>query len=170
MLSLQSSRWSELRHAYGSANDIPPLLEQLSSLPTSSGDSEPWFTLWSALAHQGDVYSASFAAVPHVVAAIESAPTKVDESYFQFPAWVEVCRARQGVEVPRDLKVAYFESLARLPGLVAQASVREWSPGFAACALSAVAAAKGQHAVAEALLEMSSQEIAEQFLQWHGDQ
>jgi hypothetical protein len=170
VLSLLSPRWSELRHAYGSARDIPSLLEQLGSLPESSGESEPWFTLWSALAHQGDVYSASFAAVPHVVAALAAAPAKADESYFQFPAWVEVCRARQQLEVPPDLKVTYYESLASLPGLVAQASVREWSPGFAACALSAVAAAKGQHAVAEALLEMSSTEVAAEFLRWRFEQ
>lgn len=29
MLSLESSRWSALEHAYGQASDIPPLLRQL---------------------------------------------------------------------------------------------------------------------------------------------
>jgi hypothetical protein len=170
MLSLTSQRWSELEHAYGDASDIPPLLEQLRTLPRSQGESEPWFTLWSALAHQGDVYPASFAAVPHVVAALASAPAEADESYFQFPAWVEVCREKQQVEVPADLKAAYFESLSRLPALVARTSSRKWSSGFAACALSAVAAAKGQHALAEAILEMSSSEVAQEFLQWYFDQ
>jgi len=70
MLSLADSRWSELRHAYGSASDIPALLEQLVGLPSSEGNQEPWFSLWSALAHQEDVYSASFAAVPHVIEAL----------------------------------------------------------------------------------------------------
>jgi hypothetical protein len=170
MLSLQSKRWSELQHAYGSAADIPALLERLGELPKSEGEAEPWFTLWSALAHQGDVYSASFASVPHVVAALATAPSKADESFFQFPAWVEICRAKNRVEIPEDLKVSYFESLARLPGLVSQASNRHWEPGFLACALSAIAAAKGQHAVAEAVLEMSSPRVAEEFLQWHFDQ
>jgi len=170
MLRLASQRWSELEHAYGSASDIPPLLEQLSTLPKSQGESDPWFTLWSALAHQGDVYPASFAAVPHVIAALATAPAKADESYFQFPAWVEMCREKQQVEVPSDLKSAYFESLSRLPALVAQAAVHEWTPGFAACALAAMAAAKGQHALAEAILEMSSSEVAQGFLQWYFDQ
>lgn len=169
MLSLSSPRWSELAHAYGSAADVPALLEQLAALPSSSGDCEPWFSLWSALAHQGDVYSASFAAVPHVVAALAKAPAMADESYFQFPAWVEVCRAKQGVRVPPDLAAAYSESLARLPGLVAQAAGREWNAGLAACALSAIAAAKGQHSLAEAVLELSSSEAAEEFLQWQFD-
>jgi len=166
VLSLQSERWSELQHAYGSAADIPILLERLRELPKSEGNAEPWFTLWSALAHQGDVYSASFAAVPHVIAALAIAPSDADESFFQFPAWVEICRAKNQVEVPEDLKASYFESLTRLPGLVAQASSRQWEAGYLACALSAIAAAQGQHAIAEAVLEMSSPQVAEQFLEW----
>lgn len=170
MLSLQSGRWSELEHAYGKAADIPALLAQLQTLPKSEGEAEPWFSLWSALAHQGDIYSASFAAVPHVVAALAAAPNEADESYLQFPAWVEICRAKQRVEIPEDLKTAYFESLARLPGLIAQAAARQWEPGYLACALSAIAAVKGQHAIAEAVLEMSSPQVAEAFLERHFDQ
>ncbi|MGB9150537.1 MAG: hypothetical protein WCB36_09855 [Burkholderiales bacterium] len=116
------------------------------------------------------MYSASFAAVPHVVAALATAPARADESYFQFPAWVEICRAKNGVEMPQDLEASYFEALARLPGLVAQAASRPWEPGFAACALSAIAAAKGQHAVAEAVLEMSTPEVAEEFNEWASNQ
>jgi len=82
MLELSSPRWGELRDAYGSAAKIPELLRQLSALPRDDGSSEPWFTLWSALAHQGDVYSASFAAVPHVVAAIAGSPERMTDVYF----------------------------------------------------------------------------------------
>jgi hypothetical protein len=167
VLSLQSPRWSELQHAYGQATNIPALLGRLRELPTSEGEAEPWFTLWSALAHQGDVYSASFAAVPHVVAALATAPAQADESFFHFPAWVEICRAKNAVEVPQDLRASYFEALARLPGLVAQAASRPWEEGFLACALSAVAAAKGHHAAAEAVLELSSPEVAQEFIEWH---
>jgi hypothetical protein len=166
VLSLQSARWSELQHAYGHAADIPALLERLRDLPQSEEKAEPWFTLWSALAHQGDVYSASFAAVPHVVAALATAPARADTSFFHFPAWVEICRAKNGVEIPEDLKASYLEALARLPSLAAQAAARPWESGFAACALAAVAAAKGQHAVAEAVLEMSSPQVAEEFIEW----
>lgn len=53
LLPLDSPRWSELTHAYGSASDTPALLRQLASLPRADGDAEPWFSLWSSLAHQG---------------------------------------------------------------------------------------------------------------------
>lgn len=165
MLSLDSHRWTELKHAYGTAGDIPALLRQLGELPSSENDAEPWFTLWSALAHQGDVYSASFAAVPHVVHALASEPSRADQSYFQFPAWVEICRAKNQVDIPEDLRAAYFGSLAQLPALVAAASNRCWEPDFLASTLAAVAAAKGQPAVAEAVLELTP-EVAQEFMEW----
>ena len=87
MLPLDSDRWADLQHAYGSADDIPDLLLKLRKLPDSKNNKEPWFSLWSSLAHQGDVYSASFAAVPHVVEVLSTAPEVADFSFFQFPAW-----------------------------------------------------------------------------------
>jgi len=69
------------------------------------------------------------------------------------------------VEVPEDLRSAYVESLAQLPVLAAAASNRPWEPGFLACALAAVAAAKGQPAVAEAVLELTP-DVAREFLEW----
>lgn len=165
MLSLDDPRWSDLQHAYGTAADIPALLKQLADLPSSEKNKEPWFSIWSALAHQGDVYSASFAAVPHVIDALASAPLRADFSYFGFPAWVEVCRVKNEVSVPEYLAPVYFESLSRLPALVAAAASRQWDEGFLRCALSAVAAAKGQPAIAEAVLELSP-EVAGEFMEW----
>ena len=164
MLELASPRWKELTHAYGPADDMPALLRGLDDLPPSNGDEEPWFSLWSALAHQGDVYSASFAAVPHVVAALARDPARADGSYFQFPAWVEICRVKGAVVVPDHLGDAYLAALARLPALAA-ASVRPWSPDFLQCVLAAIAASQGQAAIAEAALELSP-EVAGEFLVW----
>ncbi|KAF0812981.1 hypothetical protein IGB42_02377 [Andreprevotia sp. IGB-42] len=164
-LPLDSSRWGELEHAYGLASDIPELLRKLDTVPSAAGDEEPWFSLWSALAHQNDVYAASFAAVPHVVRALATAPLTADFNYFQFPAVVEAWRLEAQIRIPEDLQTAYFAALAALPGLVAQASAREWDDDFLACALSAVAAAKGFGKVAEAVLEMTP-DVADEFLEW----
>mgnify|MGYP003390346784 CR=1 FL=1 len=168
MLSLDSPRWSELEDAYGSAGDIPALLRALEGLPPSEGESEPWFTLWSALAHQGDVYPASFAAVPHVIAALSSGPSRASSTYFQFPAWVEICRVTLGIEVPSDLRSSYFEALSKLPQLVATAASQPWDEDQLLCALAAVAAAKGHTPLAEAVLELSADVIPE-FMQWLAD-
>ncbi|MFT0737355.1 hypothetical protein [Ralstonia wenshanensis] len=164
-LPLNSPRWAELDHAYGKAHDTPALLKKLEEFPSSLDNAEPWYSLWSSLAHQGDVYPASFAAVPHVVRVLAIAPLKVDFSYFQFPAVVEVWRRQKGVQVPEDLRVDYFGALATLPRLVALAADRDWDGGFLACALAAIAAAKGYGAVAEAVLELTP-DVAPEFLDW----
>jgi len=166
LISLDDPLWSKLEHAYGSAANIPALLIQLEDVPSSIGDNEPWFSLWSALAHQGDVYSASFAAVPYVINALASAPLSADFTYFQFPAWVEICRQKNNVTVPLNLAPAYFESLSRIPALIAAASEREWDVTFLQCALSALAASNGEVSIAEAALELSPS-VAEEFLNWH---
>ena len=165
MLTLDSPKWSELLHAYGAATNIPGLLRQLEKMPPYEGETEPWFSIWSALAHQGDVYSASFAAVPHVVRILAQAPDKADFSYFQFPAWVEICRQKKSVAIPEELEADYFAALRQLPALVAQAADREWDEALLICALSAIAASKGYVNVAEATQELSSS-VAEEFLHW----
>lgn len=60
--------WQKLSHAYGSAEDIPALLSRIVSEPKS----ELWNDLWSALCHQGSVYSASFAALPWLAGMAEN--------------------------------------------------------------------------------------------------
>jgi hypothetical protein len=117
------------------------------------------------LAHQGDVYSASFAAVPHVVRALSTNPLNADFVFFQFPAWVEICRQRNSLVVPDYLASDYFEALSSLPSLVAAAATRIWDADFLSCALSAVAAAKGFGTVAEAVMELDPG-VATQFMTW----
>lgn len=114
----------------------------------------------------GEVYSATFAAVPHVVDVLATDPIKANEAFFHFPAWVEICRAKRGAPIPPDLATAYFDSLKRLPALVAEAAAERNDAGFATCALAAVAAAMRQHAMAEAILEMSTPELAREVLGW----
>ena len=161
MPALDDPRWGEFPDAYGMASDIPALLRQLDKLP--SVDAEPWRSLWSALAHQGDVYPASFAAASHVVAAHAANPTATDATSFQFPAWVERCRARQ-----EDLPWAYRSALSRPSVLAAEASKQPWDDDFMRCALPAIAAAKGQPLIAEAVMELD-RNVAEEFLKWFHD-
>lgn len=168
MLSLESPRWGDLQHAYGAASDTPCLLRKLRLLPDAVGESEPWFSLWSSLAHQGCVYSASFAAVPHVVNALAAHPEGAASTYFQFPAWVEICRQRLAVAVPADLEQPYFAALAQLPALAGAASSRPWDADKVAGVLAAIAVVKGDVAVAEAALELSPGRAAS-YLQWLAD-
>jgi hypothetical protein len=110
VISLDSPYWASLQHAYGNASDIPALLRQLKTLPSAEGNAEPWFSIWSALAHQGDVYTASFVAVPHVVSVLATSSSSASFTYFQFPTWVEICRNKHSLTVPDDLSSSYFEA------------------------------------------------------------
>jgi hypothetical protein len=55
--------WKELKHAYGSAEDIPEIISALTPDPRSSA----WDDLWSRVCHQGTTYSASPAVLPFLL-------------------------------------------------------------------------------------------------------
>lgn len=66
MINLNSNIWSKLQHAYGPATDTPDLLKRLDIEDDSIIDE-----LFGTICHQGSVYTASFAAVPHLVNAAQ---------------------------------------------------------------------------------------------------
>ena len=145
------------------------MLKALTPRSSSDGQTEPWFSIWSALAHQGDVFSGSYAALPHIVEILASDPVNADSSFFQFPAWVEICRCKANEDVQEDLKAPYFEALARLPALVAAAAKANWNPDYLACCMAAIAVAKGQPIMAEAALELTP-DVAKSFVAWFHEQ
>ena len=76
MLPLDSSRWKELRHAYGSAEQVPALLRAIAAEAVPRYSDHPakarsnpthWDEVYSSLCHQGSAYSATYAAFPHIV-------------------------------------------------------------------------------------------------------
>ncbi|MDJ1634507.1 hypothetical protein [Rhizobium rhizogenes] len=117
MLELDDPQWHDLQHAYGNASNIPALLRALASStgPKKGYTDEPWFTLWSSLCHQGDAYTASYAAIPHVVQIAMITRTPVDFSFFVLPAAVELARRQgRGPDIPQQLDEDYRKSVACL--------------------------------------------------------
>lgn len=53
--------------SYGPAEDIPPLLESLYTKPIGFEGTATWEELWNALYHQGDITTAAYAALPHIL-------------------------------------------------------------------------------------------------------
>ena|SRR5256885_15591045 len=112
MLPLDSTRWSNLEHAYGCAaedtsaptgwsrvsgfhghQDIPNVLQCLRRLEVNpqrlaSSDWEPCGTLVSSLCHQDTIYSASFAVVPHIldIGMRAAARQEIDVGFFLLPS------------------------------------------------------------------------------------
>jgi hypothetical protein len=80
---------------------------------------EPWYSLWSALCHQGDVYTATYAAIPHIIAIAEldSGPRRLD--LLSLAVACEAFRHKNGApNIPPDLEFEYRISLERLRDLV----------------------------------------------------
>lgn len=159
--------WKNLEHAYGSAENLPALLAQLAFFPDEAAyEQEPWFSLWSSLYHQGDIYSASFAAVPEIVKHLASAPQRATFSFFALPASIEIARAKDNLAIPAELSAAYFESIRALAPVAAGLAHSGASPLVCRAATAAFAAAVGQHGYAELVLEIPPEEIHEVF-EWY---
>ena len=163
MLALDDPLWSRLSHAYGAATDTPALLRALASstAPAPGQDSEPWFSLWSSLCHQGDAFTASYAAVPHIVAIATSATGPIDFSFFQLPAAIEIARQdRRAPAIPPEVESAYVSALASLPDCVAAHRDDDWDEAILLSAFAAQAVSKGHFRIAEAVLNLDAEQIS----------
>ncbi|MEV6512407.1 hypothetical protein [Streptomyces sp. NPDC051642] len=99
--------WSELTHAYGSAEDIPGLFARLGG----TEDDAVWQELWGSLCHQGSVYDASWAALPVLTdIALGRAPGGAIQAVTMAGLITtdpdEECRARYTHEIGQLLHVA----------------------------------------------------------------
>ena len=112
--------WSALRHAYGSASDVPALLEQAkTAAATDDYRAEPWYSLWSSLCHQGDVYTASYAAVPELVALAEARTDSAGIEALLLAASIELERHRpSSPEIPEEVRSSYDNALRAASSLV----------------------------------------------------
>ena len=157
MLDLDSKQWSRLTHAYGSASDIPKLLDQLKTarpLERAGWRGEPWFSLWSALCHQNDVYTASYAAVPHVVAIATARPPRERVDFVYIVAWIEVCRQSTTARViPAGLKAAYFEALQSAVPLILECLSLDWDEDAYRVLLGGLAVLQGKPRVGAAIID-----------------
>ncbi len=112
MLALDDPRWGELRQAYGPADGIPEILRTLERGDSVSGGAEDvWDDIWSSLCHQGTVYTASYAAVPHIVRIGAAVPLADQNKFWAFVGAVAV--STDAAPVPEFLRPAYEEAVQR---------------------------------------------------------
>jgi hypothetical protein len=171
VLSLDSDDWSQLTHAYGAANDIPDLLAKLAEYPSKDGyDSEPFFSLWSSLCHQGDTYTAAYAAVPHMLRFAEAEPERITYDFLLLPTSIEIARLTgRGPEIPDRLRVAYGAAIQSMPRIVGHLGAKEMDETLCLSCGAAIAAAAGKPIMAEAILGLEGEAAAE-FLKWKFEQ
>lgn len=166
MLPLDDTAWSGLSDAYGASTDIPRLLADAESLPEDRGsDTEPYFSLWSALCHQGDVYSASYAALPHLVRIVEGNPARFRWTMLLLVHAIEAARSEgRGPPLPRDLAIPYQNALARVPAMASTLLAGDRTEVELRVILAACASSKGFAAIGEAIAELTP-DVTKQFLE-----
>lgn len=107
--------WSALTHAYGTAENIPSLLARAETDGRAGHLSgSAWFDLWSALCHQDDSYTASYAAVPHLINLAELPLYRRQYDPLLLAASIELSRMEGlGQDIPADLVVPYRAAIKR---------------------------------------------------------
>lgn len=124
-LPLDSSIWQTLNHAYGSAKDIPLLLKALTI--ADENQKETWEELWSCLCHQGTVYSASFAAAPHLVVLASTFPREQRLEFIILVGMIERGRLVQnGSPLTKMSERTYLASMVVLESLVLDCLQSHW--------------------------------------------
>ena len=113
-LPLDSPRWRELVHVYGSAEDTPDAIRRLENLEHIVWDDDgPLEEIASAIYHQGDPNTGSYATVPHLVRIAESRPPSQRFPLVLLCSWIEHYRTPSRPRIPRDLEGAYQRALMR---------------------------------------------------------
>lgn len=165
MLSLDDPRWSTLKNAYGESSGIPKLIREAEGLPEYVGsEAEPYVSLWSALCHQGSVYTASYAALPHLVRIVEENPAKFRWTLLALVHSIEAGRtSEEAPQIPDDLVEAYQLALARIPSIASSLLNGNLSELEIRVVLAACATAKGFSLLGDAITELTP-EIAKRLL------
>jgi hypothetical protein len=158
LLSLDSPRWAELEQGYGSAEDVPRLLQALAALDEPGARAEVWFALWRMLCRPDSVYTASYAAAPYLLSASEEFDLAERVEAMHFVARIEVVRRTPGAPpIPADLVEGYAAAVESLPALVAGTIGEPWTPEIAQLLAAALLVGKRHAELGSAVLEIGEE-------------
>lgn len=156
MLPLESDKWTVLEHAYGDASNIPDLLRALPNAKVKQKtETEPWFTLWSSLCHQCDVYSASFAALPHIIGAAATRVPQDRAEYLFMAGTIESMRHRDiSPKISPEYEPAYRKSIEEAITLTLEALEVEPEKEWFQALLAALTAFRGYPGLSAAVADL----------------
>jgi hypothetical protein len=143
-------------------------VEQEPDLAALDYREDPWLSLWSALCHQGDVYTASYAAVPHIIHIGLSMTAPPHWQFFALPTCIELARLKPGSPaIPADVVEAYFASLQQLHDLTYRIASVGWSELLTRSVAAALAVSKGHFKLGRVIEELAP-EVVQDFLMERG--
>lgn len=154
-LSLDSPRWAELAQAYGTAEDVPRLLEALACIGREDARAEVWFALWRTLFRPGEVYTASYAAVPHLLEIASTLAVRERAEAMHLVVRIEISRCEgRSAPVPADVVEGYATAVDSLASHVGAAAGEPWPAEVAQIFAAALLVGKRQPELARGLLEL----------------
>jgi hypothetical protein len=164
-LTLDDPKWSELEGGYKrTLYNASIALKQLEQAKTLSGTETVYKELWNELHHQGDVGLASYYAVPHLVR-IAKQSQLIDSNVLGLVSVIEIQRHKNNPRLPAKLQPAYSEAIRGLQKLAETALNQNDGFDLVTSALSAIALAKGQINLADAIQRLDSMDVIEDFLE-----
>ena len=122
MTDFNAINWKNYEDAYGLAQEVPSLLQNLHNQEPNA-----WYDIWSHLCHQGTVYNATFIAMPFIVNILEENLIKnkeVSDFYF-FATYVELFFHECNIDISffklsEQEIINYQKSLEKLDNLAPQ--------------------------------------------------
>ena len=154
-LPLDSPRWAQLTQAYGGAEDVPRLLEAVACIGSEDARAEVWFALWRTLHRPAEAYSASYAAVPHLLRISRALGLRERAEAVHLVTRIEVCRRSERSDaMPPDLVEAYAAAVESLPQVVGEVAAVPWPADIAQIFSAALLVGKRQPALARGVLEL----------------
>jgi len=153
-LALDSLMWHALAQAYGSAEDVARLLAALHETEDDASRVELWFGAWATLYADGRVFTAAYAAVPHLLALTAGRALGERVEALHLVTSIEVARHSTGAPpIPAEIVAAYAAAIESLPSRVAELTMFSWDTRTAQVLAAALLVGKRQPALAAVLLE-----------------
>ncbi len=154
-LELSSPRWAELTQAFGTAEDVPRLLASLSTTQDGRERAELWYGVAATLCPGGRVFTASYAAAPHLLRITADMALAERVVAVQLVSEIEVARHEAGAAaIPGDVLLAYARTIESLPAVVAELAVVSWDEGTAQVLSAALAVGKRQPVLARRIMAL----------------
>jgi len=158
MLDLNNTFWAKLDGGYR----VPYNPAKALAAITSNKDAKDgWEELWKELHHQGDVGTASYATVPHLVSYAEKSNTD-DWNSIAITATIELCRQEaDNPDLPEWLKDDYFEALYKMVELGHSKARSGMSKDYLTSYFSLVASLSKEFKLAAAMFVLDHEIIEE---------
>ena len=153
MLSLDNPRWQDLK-ANGDPLEIPQLLARIRHTTSHEYFLQLLDDLWELVYHQYDVYTASYAVLPHLVDLLALKLPSERRNLISFIGMSAAIAYRPDMDpVPDDLRADYTEALDRVAPLILECFLMNWSDEEHAQLCGALSAVQGHPVMAINLMD-----------------